>query len=372
QIYYSGTRDIKKNYKEAIRYFTQIIDKKGPIPKDKAKKKEAKQVGQAAGYLGLMHWRGEGVKADVKTAYRWFQEGLAYDDPISQNAVGLMYKNGIVVEENQRVALHYFKLAATQEYSEAEINLALEYVQDDQTLPVAIELLNKAAESKHLLAYWYLGQLNDQGYTASRSCRVSVHYYKAISEAGDWLHPTIENGFSAYTIGDQENALLYYMLAAERGYEIAQSNVAFLLDPDRRLWDFMPLLTKKTKVKDENAENNAFIYWSRSAHQNNVDARVKMCDYYYKGIGTKTDYEKAAACYRNAAEDYRSPLAYWNLGWMYENGVGVQKDLPLAKRAYDLALENDADAYLPIKLSLLSWWKNWWTLSLTGNNEVTK
>jgi SEL1 protein len=139
---------------------------------------------------------------------------------------------------------------------------------------------------------------------------------------------------------------------------------------DKRLWDFMPLLTKEKKVRDEDAEKNAFLYWSRSAHQNNVDARVKMCDYYYKGIGTKVNYEKAAACYRNAAEDYRSPLAYWNLGWMYENGVGVQKDLPLAKKAYDLALEYDADAYLPIKLSLLSWWKNWWLLGLKGDAEL--
>ncbi|KAG0941832.1 hypothetical protein G6F61_007980 [Rhizopus arrhizus] len=370
QVYYSGTRDIKKDHKEAIRYFSQIVEKGLATPRDKLKKKEIKQIGQAAGYLGLMYWRGEGVRADPQAAYQWFLEGYAFDDPISQNALGLMYKNGIVVEENQRAALHHFKLAADQEYAEAEINLALEYVQDDLTLPVAIEKLNKAAESKHLLAYWYLGQLNDQGYIPTRSCRVSVHYYKAISEAGDWLYPTVEQAYSAYKHGDEESALLYYRMAAERGYEIAQSNVAYLLDPDKRLWDFMPLLTKEKKVRDEDAEKNAFLYWSRSAHQNNVDARVKMCDYYYKGIGTKVNYEKAAACYRNAAEDYRSPLAYWNLGWMYENGVGVQKDLPLAKKAYDLALEYDADAYLPIKLSLLSWWKNWWLLGLKGDAEL--
>lgn len=35
---------------------------------------------------------------------------------------------------------------------------------------------------------------------------------------------------NAYTKGDTESALLYYMLAAEHGYEVAQSNVAFLLD----------------------------------------------------------------------------------------------------------------------------------------------
>ncbi|KAI9250329.1 hypothetical protein BY458DRAFT_590246 [Sporodiniella umbellata] len=369
KVYYLGTRAIKKDFKEAIKYFTQIVDKRGFVPKDKARKKEYRQIGEALGYLGLMSWRGEGVKPNPKIAYEWFIEGLDYDDPVSQNSIGWMYKYGIVVEENRRLAIKYFEQAAIRKLPDAEINLALEYVQDEKALQNAIELLNRAAKSKHMLAYWYLAQLNDQGYIPSRSCRVSVHYYKVISEEGDWFNPTVENGYHAYITGDRENALLYYMLSAERGYEIAQSNVAFLLDPDRKLWDFVSLLTKKTKKKDENAENNAFTYWSRSAHQNNVDARVKMCDYYYKGIGTKVDYEKAAACYRSAAEDYQSPLAYWNLGWMYENGIGVAKDLPLAKRAYDLALEKEPDAYLPIKLSLLSWWKKWWKLSLVGAPE---
>jgi SEL1 protein len=44
------------------------------------------------------------------------------------------------------------------------------------------------------------------------------------------LHPTIENAYSAYTNKDLEGALLNYMLAAERGYEVAQSNVAYMLD----------------------------------------------------------------------------------------------------------------------------------------------
>jgi SEL1 protein len=69
----------------------------------------------------------------------------------------------------------------------------------------------------------------------------------------------------------------------------------------------------------------ALVYWTRSANQDDVDARVKMGDYYYMGIGTETDFKKATACYQAAAEVGHSAMAMWNLGWMHENGVGVTK-----------------------------------------------
>ena len=64
------------------------------------------------------------------------------------------------------------------------------------------------------------------------------------------------------------------------------------------------------------------------------------------------DYERAASYYQTAAEFHTSSMAYWNLGYMYENGEGVPRDWHLAKRHYDLALEVSEEAYLPVMLSL--------------------
>lgn len=184
------------------------------------------------------------------------------------------------------------------------------------------------------------------------------------------------------------------MLAAERGYEVAQSNVAFLLDTGKHLvasafLRFAPdnwrnsifadkqLLNLKDifgfedaeKKRDEDDEYHAFVYWSRSANQNNVDSRVKLGDYHFHGIGTPVDYEKAAACYRTAAEIGLSPMAMWNLGWMYENGLGVPKDFHLAKRAYDSALSTTPDAYLPVKLSLMKLYLRYYWGWITGTER---
>jgi SEL1 protein len=72
----------------------------------------------------------------------------------------------------------------------------------------------------------------------------------------------------------------------------------------------------------------ALTQWTRSAAQTNVDALVKVADYYYHGLGVsesdeKTRLEKAARYYQSAANTQMSALAMWNLGWMYENGIGV-------------------------------------------------
>lgn len=72
----------------------------------------------------------------------------------------------------------------------------------------------------------------------------------------------------------------------------------------------------------------ALTQWIRSAAQRNVDALVKVGDYYYHGLGVEDEpqearWEKAAGYYHRAVETQISALAMWNLGWMYENGIGV-------------------------------------------------
>ncbi|KAL1915475.1 uncharacterized protein VTP21DRAFT_6599 [Calcarisporiella thermophila] len=113
------------------------------------------------------------------------------------------------------------------------------------------------------------------------------------------------------------------------------------------------LFPSQRRAPNQEEARLALIYWTRAANQGmDFDARVKMGDYYYKGIGTPKDPERAAACYQVAAHNQHA-MAIWNLGWMHENGIGVEKDFNLAKRNYDTALEAHREAYFPVKLSLL-------------------
>lgn len=90
----------------------------------------------------------------------------------------------------------------------------------------------------------------------------------------------------------------------------------------------LPRLLRNTPPPSNDTARLALTQWTRSAAQRNVDALVKVGDYYYHGLGVADEpqdirWEKAAAYYQSAVDTQFSALAMWNLGWMYENGIGV-------------------------------------------------
>jgi SEL1 protein len=67
----------------------------------------------------------------------------------------------------------------------------------------------------------------------------------------------------------------------------------------------------------------------------------------------KADVATAAQYYMDAAEKYYSPRAHFNLGFMFEWGIGLKQDFPLAKRHYDLAATNNRkEAELAAQIAL--------------------
>lgn len=61
----------------------------------------------------------------------------------------------------------------------------------------------------------------------------------------------------------------------------------------------------------------------------------------------------AVQYYRQAAEQHGSPRANFNLGSMYEWGMGLQQDFPMAKRHYDLAgTARSKEAAVAVQLAL--------------------
>jgi SEL1 protein len=196
-----------------------------------------------------------------------------------------------------------------------------------------------------------------------------------VAERAEVIHSSISESNAAYESGDKEAALIGAMMAAEQGYEDAQANVAYLLDEQRSVLSLNSILPRTTKRHSFLLSNAALalIYWTRSAKQANIDSLIKMGDYYLAGIGTSADAAKASTCYHAAAEAHHSAQAFWNLGWMHENGIAVDQDFHMAKRYYDLALETNQEAYLPVKLSLLKLRiRSFWNRITNGNVNPIK
>ncbi|EJD40276.1 HCP-like protein [Auricularia subglabra TFB-10046 SS5] len=186
---------------------------------------------------------------------------------------------------------------------------------------------------------------------------------------GAWLVNLLGEAENLWFREDRDGAILRWHLAAERGYESAQNNLAYALDQDKNSLCDTPFATP---VSNDTART-ALKFWMRSSAQRNIDALVKVGDYYYHGLGVPDEpealrWEKAAGYYHSAVETHVSALAMWNLGWMYEHGRGVTQDFHLAKRYYDMALETNTEAAFPVLLSLakLHMRALWHSLTGTG------
>jgi len=372
KMHYEGARGLPRNFHRAMKYFKNVARKywndDGSV-KQNAPAGLDKLAAKAAGHIGLMYLRGEGVKQSYGTALIWFRRGLANGEALCQHEIGLMYLHGYGVPQDAYKASSYFKAAADQDIPAAETRLGALFL-DQGDVAAATRYFELAARWGWMEAYYYLAEMTNFGVGRQRHCGVATAYCKLVAEKAEMLHSAFGEANAAYEAGDKDSALIPAMMAAEQGYETAQANVAYLLDEQRSLFSLNSILpwVKKTRSSLLRNARLALIYWTRSAKQSNIDSLIKMGDYYLTGTGTVTDADKASTCYHNAAEAHRSAQAYWNLGWMHENGIAVQQDFHMAKRYYDLALDTNKEAYLPVKLSLLKLRaRGYWNRITNGN-----
>lgn len=59
-----------------------------------------------------------------------------------------------------------------------------------------------------------------------------VQLYKGVCELGHWAEKFL-TAYFAYKDGDIDSSLVQYALLAEMGYEVAQSNSAFILESSK-------------------------------------------------------------------------------------------------------------------------------------------
>jgi TPR repeat protein len=212
-----------------------------------------------------------------------------------------------------------------------------------------------AASSKlgNLLAGYNLAVLHLQGAVgeakgSKSACRAAVSQLKRVAERG-WA--TLTHAAEQFGAGEYELSLFNHMRAAEYGYEIGQSNAAWML-----------LEGYGYPTGSEFGGSVAVTLLSRAAEQGNSAALVRVGDSFWYGNGVSRDWARAARVYTEAAR-HRVPQAIFNLAYMHQHGAGVTKDLHLAKRYYDrvseVSQESQAVANIAlIGLRLQTWWEN--------------
>ncbi|CAK7263476.1 ERAD-associated protein [Sporothrix epigloea] len=388
RIYYEGQRGLDRDMYMARKYFVMVASKfwrKDGRTAESVRVGLDKTAGKAAGYLGRIHLRGDGLdEPSYDRARSWFELGIAQADAQSQYYMGLMLSHGYGGgTKNIAKATELFRAAAEQDFAPAQVEMGVLHLDQGQLtdLQAANDYFELAARYGNIESYYYLAEMIHHGVGRDKACAPALSYYKLVAEKADPLVSSWTEANRAYEAGDYELALLEYLGAAEQGYEKAQNNVGYLLDPQQSslqpssslssslsgkllsalatLSSYLSLFSlygsASSTIKNGLLDNPSLglIHFTRSSRQSNVDALVKMGDYYLYGIGTEPSIEKAVQCYTGASEYHQSAQALYNLGWMHENGVGLDQDFHLAKRYYDIALSTNEEAYLPVTLSLL-------------------
>ncbi|CAE6428836.1 unnamed protein product [Rhizoctonia solani] len=407
KIYYHGSiyageavGKVQRDYWRAAKYFRAVARKiwlrdnlSSPLLGRKELSKEEQSVLAhaviACTYLGKMYLRGEGFRPDARIARMWFMRGAEFGEKDSQNGLGIIYRDGLIDgKPDYKQAIYYFGAAAGQDHSEAQVNYGkILYQRKDyaNAIPFFETAVRHAAPFE---AYYYLADYNTQRARTGEpsSCSMAVAFHKHIAERGTWalnegglILPGDQDretastappgstdastssswrelkedgelnfgGMGLGTAGVGEERMIRWSIESERGEEVAQNNLAFVLDQDKSS------IRQHHKPSNDTSTRLALKHYTRSAAQRNVDALIKVADYHFYGLGTPKDAAKAVGYYSAAVDTQVSALAMWNLGWCYEYGAGVPKDYHLAKRHYDMALLTNNEAYYPATFALI-------------------
>ncbi|XP_032653485.1 protein sel-1 homolog 1 isoform X2 [Chelonoidis abingdonii] len=329
QLHLHGGRGVEQNHQRAFEYFNQAANAGNS---------------HAMAFLGKMYSEGSDIiPQSNETALQYFKKAADMGNPVGQSGLGMAYLYGRGVPVNYELALKYFQKAAEQGWVDGQLQLGSMYYNGigvKRDYKQALKYFNLASQGGHILAFYNLAQMHATGTGVMRSCHTAVELFKNVCERGRWSE-RLMTAYNSYKDGDSNAAVVQYLLLAEQGYEVAQSNAAFILDQ------------KEASIVGENETYpQALLHWNRAASQGYTVARIKLGDYHFYGFGTDVDYETAFIHYRLASEQQHSAQAMFNLGYMHEKGLGIKQDIHLAKRFYDMAAEASPDAQVPVFLAL--------------------
>ncbi|XP_070610025.1 protein sel-1 homolog 1 isoform X2 [Erythrolamprus reginae] len=328
QLHLHGGRGVEQNHQRAFEYFNQAANAGNS---------------HAMAFLGKMYSEGSDiVPQSNETALQYFKKAADMGNPVGQSGLGMAYLYGRGVSVNYELALKYFQKAAEQGWVDGQLQLGSMYYNGigvKKDYKQAYKYFNLASQGGHILAFYNLAQMHATGTGVMRSCHTAVELFKNVCERGRWSE-RLMTAYNSYKDGNTNSAVVQYLLLAEQGYEVAQSNAAFILDQ------------KASIIEENETYPRALLHWNRAASQGYTVARLKLGDYHFYGFGTEVDYETAFIHYRLATEQQHSAQAMFNLGYMHEKGLGIKQDIHLAKRFYDMAADASPDAQVPVFLAL--------------------
>ncbi|XP_062991190.1 protein sel-1 homolog 3 [Elgaria multicarinata webbii] len=303
----------------------------------------------------MLFWGQQGVGKNPKAAVEWYAKGaLETGDLVSIYDYSIVLFKGQGVKKNRRLALHLMKKAASKglpqavnglgwyyhnfkkDYAkaakywlkaeamgspEASFNLGALYL--DGVYPgvtgrnhtIAANYFYKAAKSGHMEGTLRCSQYYITGNLPSfpRDPKKAVTWAKYVAEKNGYLGNVIRKALNSYLELSWHQALLYYILSAEAGIEVSQTNLAHLCEERPNL------------AKSYLATDCVWRYYNFAVSQSNAPsfAYLKVGDFYYYGYWNQSrNLDMSVQMYAQAAL-YGDAQGFFNLALLLEEGYSI-------------------------------------------------
>ncbi|HSY92799.1 MAG TPA: tetratricopeptide repeat protein [Candidatus Binatus sp.] len=237
------------------------------------------------------------------------QSSAAKGDAVAERKLAEAYDKGVGVDQNDQLAANLYRKAADQGDAEAQNKLGVMY-----SLGRGVEKSNEDA----------------------------VRWYHASAKKG--YAPAMFNLGAAYYNGDGvpsdlDMAYAWFLLSQEAGNSAAKGAVT------RTAQEMKPIIKADAlehvgamylKGDEVPQDSSAGLRWYNEAARQSDSAKMALANMLIAGKSVPQDFPSAMNLCRQAADD-RFAAGQYCVGYLYENGFGVEKNLIEATKWYELA-----------------------------------
>ncbi|KAG7390474.1 Protein sel-1 1 [Phytophthora pseudosyringae] len=259
------------------------------------------------------------------------------------NGLGVVYSRGIGdVSVDPERARNLFMVAANAGHAEGVYNTGMAFLElGSYHTARAKEYFVAAAHVGHLKSLFQLARIKQRQMhhigpsASSASCEEVVELYKRVAEYSREGAALMTSALTHAQRGNWALALELYLVAAEMGYEVAQSNAIWLIERVQRQMFGTPSTRDSKQLERLYAR-----LITRATGQDSVAALLRMGDAAFQD----ENYALALRHYQHAdlVSAGTCAQALYSVGYMYEHGHGVSFTSPeRASLYYHLAGEKE-------------------------------
>ena len=302
-VLYESGLGTSKNLVIAVKCYQQALDLDKDLDTAQKNLTEMKQnpdiSGNDCSSIGWIYYAGLGVIQDGSEAKKWYDKAIQKDqNKFAYEGLGLLYENGLGVSKNLVIAAKYYQQA---------LDLDKDYVKAQEGLDRVRQNLDISGDDCNSI-----GAMYHNGEGISQNHFQAKEWYEKVK---GW------NKFAYHNLG-----LLYaYGLGVSKNLVIATKCYQQALDLDK---DFVPVQEKLADVVKQNPDISGDDCWS-------------IGRMYQNGEGIFINHLQAKAWYEKAIHKGGNKFAYNSLGILYAYSLGVSKNLVIAAKYYQQALDLD-------------------------------